>query len=70
MPPVPPREAVYADSLYDMNTQADPGRIRRIALEVIPDDNVKTVALTAPPCSFVMAVLPRKKEQETTASYR
>ena len=63
-------EAVYAETLYDMNTQADPGRIRRITLEILPDDNVKTVALTAPPHSFVMAVLPRKKEQEATASYR
>ncbi|MBQ6117973.1 MAG: hypothetical protein IJK98_01955 [Clostridia bacterium] len=63
-------EAVYAETLYDRNTQADPGRIRRITLEILPDDNVKTVALTAPPHSFVMAVLPRKKEQETMASYR
>ncbi|MCR5781419.1 MAG: hypothetical protein K6G90_01655 [Clostridia bacterium] len=50
-------QTVFADDLYDMNTQSDPDRIRSMSVNVAPDNENKTVTLTAPRYSFTIAVL-------------
>lgn len=47
--------AVYADNLYDMNTQKDPDRIRRMTYTAKTDGD--TVAVRVPGYGFAMAIL-------------